>query len=73
MYRCRSVNARSRLRSSATARYKLWHPDAHLCSAVAEDRSRDRALTDRQRYIGNVSYVDEYLGGTVHRLAVPFC
>ena len=55
-----------------TARYKLWHPDAHLYSAVAEDRSRDRALTDRQRYIGNVSYVDEYVGGTVQRLAVRF-
>jgi hypothetical protein len=54
------------------ARYKLWHPGAHLYSAVAEDRSHDRSLTDRQRYIGNVSYIDEYIGGTVHRLAVRF-
>jgi hypothetical protein len=55
-----------------TARYKLWYPDAHLYSAVAEDRSRNRSLADRQRYVGNVSYVDEYIGGTVHRLTLRF-
>lgn len=55
-----------------TARYKLWYPDAHQFSAVGEDRSRNRELTDRQRYIGNVSYVDEYIGGQLQPLAIRF-
>ena len=55
-----------------SARYKLWCPDAHQFSAVGDDRSADRSLTDRQRYIGNVSYVDEYLGGVLHRLTIRF-
>jgi hypothetical protein len=55
-----------------TARYKLWHPDAHIFSAVGEDRSGDRTLTDRQRYRNNVSYVDEYIGAMLTRLAIRF-
>ncbi|MGC0398006.1 hypothetical protein RKD27_000650 [Streptomyces sp. SAI-126] len=58
--------------STETARYKLWYPDAHQFSALGEDRSADRTLTDRQRYIDNVSYVDEYVGGFLHRLAIRF-
>ncbi|MDX6740638.1 DAPG hydrolase family protein [Actinocorallia sp. A-T 12471] len=55
-----------------TARYKLWHPDAHQYTGLGEDRSADRTLTDRQRYVGNVSYVDEYVGGRLQRLAIRF-
>lgn len=55
-----------------TARYKLWHPQAHAFSAMAEDRSHDRTLTDRQRYINNCSYVDEYLGESLTPLTVRF-
>jgi DAPG hydrolase PhiG domain len=44
------------------ARYKLWHPEAHLCAAYAEDRSGIKGLTDRQRYRGNSCYIDEYIG-----------
>ena len=58
--------------STETARYKLWYPDAHQFTAIGEDRSADRTLTDRQRYIDNVSYVDEYVGGTLQRLAIRF-
>ncbi|WP_050670861.1 DAPG hydrolase family protein [Luteipulveratus halotolerans] len=58
--------------STDTARYKLWHPDAHQFTTIGEDRSGDRTLTDRQRYIGNVSYVDEYIGADLHRLAIRF-
>ena len=58
--------------STETARYKLWHPDAHRYAAIAEDRRADRGLTDRQRYVGNVSYVDEYIGGRLQRLAIRF-
>lgn len=55
-----------------TARYKLWHPEAHQFSAWGQDRSADRTLTDRQRYVGNVSYVDEYIGGRMQPLAIRF-
>ncbi|MFF1920191.1 DAPG hydrolase family protein [Streptomyces sp. NPDC058221] len=58
--------------SCESARYKLWHPDAHQFTAVGENRSADRTLTDRQRYVGNVSYADEYVGGTMQRLAIRF-
>jgi len=58
--------------SCDTSRYKLWHPDAHYYSALGEDRRADRTLTDRQRYINNVSYVDEYLGENRSDLTVRF-
>ncbi|MDD9966737.1 MAG: hypothetical protein OXR73_10950 [Myxococcales bacterium] len=58
--------------STDSARYKLWHPGAHLFCALGEDRSSDRTLTDRQRYIDNVSYVDEYVGKRLHRLGIRF-
>ncbi|WP_432022605.1 DAPG hydrolase family protein [Streptomyces parvus] len=58
--------------SCESARYKLWHPDAHQFTAVGENRSNDRTLTDRQRYTDNVSYADEYVGGTMQRLAIRF-
>lgn len=58
--------------SCESSRYKLWHPEAHQFTAVAEARSGDRSLTDRQRYVGNVSYVDEYVGGVLTPLAIRF-
>ncbi len=58
--------------SRETARYKLWYPDAHQFSAIGDDRSADRTLSDRQRYVDNVSYVDEYIGGQLQRLAIRF-
>ncbi len=54
-----------------SARYKLWHPDAHLYAEVATDHS-GRQLPDRQRYMGNVSYVDEYIGPKLQQLAIAF-
>ncbi|MGW0884699.1 DAPG hydrolase family protein [Streptomyces sp. NPDC002671] len=58
--------------STDSARYKLWNPEAHQFAAIGEDRSADRTLTDRQRYVGNVSYVDEYIGGSLDCLAIRF-
>ena len=51
-------------------RYKLWHPEAHLRCRVKEDRSA--LADDRARYVGNVSYVDEYIGTSLERLAIAF-
>jgi len=58
--------------SRESARYKLWHPCAHQFAALGADRGADRSLTDRQRYVENVSYVDEYIGGRMEHLAIRF-
>lgn len=55
-----------------TGRYKLWHPTAHQFAALGEDRGLVAGLTDSQKYVGNVSYVDEYIGKRLHRLAIRF-
>jgi hypothetical protein len=53
-------------------RYKLWHPQAHLFSQMRYDRAERSDLTDRQKYIGNTSYVDEYVGPNILPLAITF-
>jgi hypothetical protein len=53
-----------------SARYRLWHPVAHVAARVMEDRSH--LPDDRARYVGNVSYVDEYIGTSLKRLAIAF-
>ncbi|MEH3054081.1 MAG: hypothetical protein PGN13_08775 [Patulibacter minatonensis] len=58
--------------SRESARYKLWHPDAHAYAGLKEDRSAQASLTDRQRFIGNVSYVDEVIGDHLDQLAIGF-
>jgi hypothetical protein len=55
-----------------TARYKLWHPQAHLFSQTRYQRASEVGLSDRAKYIGNTSYVDEYVGPLIHRLAIRF-
>jgi hypothetical protein len=53
-----------------TERYQLWHPQAHIRSAVKEDRS---ALAgQRAAYVGNESFVDEYIGSTLQKLIIAF-
>ncbi|MEM7286158.1 MAG: hypothetical protein AAF480_07390 [Actinomycetota bacterium] len=55
-----------------TERYKLWHPQAHYFAQPRFDLSDVDDLTDRQRYLGNTSWVDEYLGPFPSRLAISF-
>ncbi|MET7769516.1 hypothetical protein [Nocardia sp. NPDC005366] len=57
--------------SSESARYKLWHPDAHLYAGIAADRTAE-PIPDRDKYIGNISYVDEYIGPKLQQLAIAF-
>lgn len=56
--------------SLSSARYRLWHPEAHVRSQLAEDRRHLPA--GRPRYVGNVSAVDEYIGSELTRLAIGF-
>ncbi|MFD2180455.1 DAPG hydrolase family protein [Veronia pacifica] len=55
---------------NASSRYRLWHPKAHLKAEVKDDRSHYKS--DRDKYIDNISYVDEYIGGKTMRLAIAF-
>lgn len=54
------------------ARYKLWHPEAHLYAVYTEDRSRIKGLTDRQRGQGNSCFIDEYIGAEKAPLRASF-
>jgi hypothetical protein len=51
-------------------RYRLWHPLDHVGCTVQDDRSA--CAMDRQRYMGNVSHVDEYIGGRLMKLSIAF-
>jgi hypothetical protein len=53
------------------ARYKLWHPEAHLYVGAAQSRA-EAGLGDRAKYIGNTVYVDEYIGAELQQLAISF-
>ncbi|MCU0270346.1 MAG: hypothetical protein MUF83_17110 [Acidimicrobiales bacterium] len=55
-----------------TERYKLWHPQAHLFSQARRDLSDEPGLTDRERYVDNTAWVDEYVGPIPTRLAITF-
>jgi hypothetical protein len=51
-------------------RYKLWHPRAHVYAAWND--GDDAGRRGRQRYIGRTSFVDEYIGSTLSRVAIQF-
>ncbi len=51
-------------------RYKLWHPQAHLYAEWSD--GPDRGRTGRERYVGRTSFVDEYLGSSIARVAIQF-
>lgn len=55
---------------TSSERYRLWHPRDHVACTVQEDRSH--LADDRARYIGNVSYVDEYIGPQLKKLSIAF-
>ncbi|MCZ4517761.1 hypothetical protein O4220_04470 [Rhodococcus ruber] len=57
--------------SSEPARYKLWHPDAHLYAALAEDRTA-LDIPDKAKYVGNTTFVDEYVGPKLQQLGIGF-
>lgn len=54
-----------------SARYKLWHPEAHMACAMAEDR-RGRDLPWSRQYIDNTCHVAEYIGGRADDLSIRF-
>ncbi|MEE3331808.1 MAG: hypothetical protein VX246_13140 [Myxococcota bacterium] len=56
--------------SYTSERYQLWHPKEHLWSALRDDRLH--LTNDRERYIGNISYVDEFIGPKFQRLSIAF-
>ena len=55
-----------------TDRYKLWHPQAHFFTQPKYDLSHLEELSDREKYRGNTSWVDEYIGPFPSRLGITF-
>ena len=55
-----------------TERYKLWHPQAHLFTQPRWHLEDVEGLDDRERYVGNTSWVDEFIGPLPTRLAISF-
>ena len=53
-----------------TERYKLWHPNDHVSAKLLQDRSN--LHTDKERYIGISSYVEEYIGNEFSKLCITF-
>lgn len=51
-------------------RYKLWHPLDHVSSKLTQDRSN--LNSDKERYIGINSYVEEYIGKKYSKLCISF-
>lgn len=58
--------------SNESQRYKLWHPHAHMRAAIKHSSTGREKLSDRERYVGNTSYVEEYIGNSVQKLAIQF-
>jgi hypothetical protein len=59
---------------SEAARYKLWHPRAHVCAAWDSASSAlggDDAI-GRARYVGRTSFVDEYVGSALTHATISF-
>lgn len=56
--------------SYTSERYRLWHTRDHLESSLKFDRRS--ASTSREGYVGNTSYVDEYIGRDLQRLEIRF-
>ncbi|GAC67156.1 hypothetical protein GS4_06_00020 [Gordonia soli NBRC 108243] len=54
-----------------SARYKLWHPDAHRYASLAKDLTK-ADISDRAKYVGNTTFVDEYVGPKLQQLAINF-
>ena len=52
------------------AKYKLWHPHAHIHAAWA--RPQPPGATGRAAYVGNTSFVDEYIGSRRLTGAIQF-
>lgn len=59
--------------SAEPQRYKLWHPRAHVYAAWQDVETQELAAQKgRPRYVGRVSFVDEYLGSTLTHAAIGF-
>ena len=54
----------------AAERYKLWHPQAHVHAEWAATPPEGSA--GRERYVGQTSLVDEYVGAGLGRFAISF-
>lgn len=52
-------------------RYKIWYPNAHVYVAT-EAPELPAGTPDRERYVGSVSYIDEYVGSVLGQLRMQW-
>jgi hypothetical protein len=57
--------------SDDPARYRMWHPLAHVHARWADGRNDD-PRTGRARYVGRTSIVEEFIGSERARAAIEF-
>ena len=50
-------------------RYKLWHPRAHVFACWGDASAGKQG---RARYVGRVSFVDEYIGSKLQQVTIRF-
>lgn len=54
-------------------RYRMWYPGAHIAvRARYPERLSQPGLSHRERYVGNDSFVTEYIGPRLERLRIRF-
>ena len=53
-------------------RYKLWHPKAHVNLRFEKALSDVPDLSDREKYVGNICHVDEYIGSEFQAVTIAF-
>lgn len=56
--------------SAEPERYKLWHPRAHVHAQWGG--ADPPGKSGRERYVGRVSFVDEYVGSQLSHVAIEF-
>ena len=57
---------------SEKERYKLWHPQAHIHVQWENPVSDEPGISDREKYVDNVSRVDEYVGNAYLPITIAF-
>lgn len=54
------------------ARYKLWHPRAHLSARATRLNADDAGLSNQEKYLRNPHFVTEYVGSGKMDIVITF-
>lgn len=54
------------------ARYKLWHPKAHLSARATRQNADEPNLTNQEKYLRNPHFITEYVGSDKIDIVITF-